>query len=50
MASRESNLDPVGACVGPKGSRVRMVVEELRNERVDVIQWDEDPAKYIARL
>ncbi len=37
--SRERNLDPVGACVGPKGSRVRMVVEELRNERVDVIQW-----------
>lgn len=46
--SREDNLDPVGACVGPKGSRVRMVVEELRNERVDVIQWSEDPAKYVA--
>ena len=42
------NLDPVGACVGPKGSRVRMVVEELRNERVDVIQWNEDPAVYVA--
>ena len=47
VSSRESNLDPVGACVGPKGSRVRMVVEELRNERVDVIQWSEDPAKYV---
>ena len=46
--SRENNLDPVGACVGPKGSRVRMVVEELRNERVDVIQWDENPAVYVA--
>lgn len=46
--SRESNLDPVGACVGPKGSRVRMVVEELRNERVDVIQWDENPSVYVA--
>jgi N utilization substance protein A len=45
--SREPNLDPVGACVGPKGSRVRMVVEELRNERVDIIQWDEDPALYV---
>ena len=45
--SRERNLDPVGACVGPKGSRVRMVVEELRNERVDVIQWSEDPAQYV---
>ena len=48
VASREPNLDPVGACVGPKGSRVRMVVEELRNERVDVIQWSDDPAAYVA--
>ncbi|MDD7368476.1 MAG: transcription termination factor NusA [Berryella intestinalis] len=47
--SRENNLDPVGACVGPKGSRVRMVVEELHNERVDVIQWSEDPARYVAQ-
>ena len=48
VASREDNLDPVGACVGPKGSRVRMVVEELRNERVDVIQWNDNPATYVA--
>lgn len=48
VSSREGNLDPVGACVGPKGSRVRMVVEELHNERVDVIQWSEDPAVYVA--
>jgi N utilization substance protein A len=48
VSSRESNLDPVGACVGPKGSRVRMVVEELRNERVDVIQWDDNPSTYVA--
>ena len=48
VASLEPNLDPVGACVGPKGSRVRMVVEELRNERVDVIQWSEDPTTYIS--
>ncbi|MBE6472161.1 MAG: transcription termination/antitermination protein NusA [Coriobacteriaceae bacterium] len=47
VASREANLDPVGACVGPKGSRVRMVVEELRNERVDVIQWSDNPAAYV---
>jgi len=46
--SRESNLDPVGACVGPKGSRIRMVVGELRGERIDVIQWNEDPAIYVA--
>ncbi len=48
VASREPNLDPVGACVGPKGSRVRMVVEGLRNERVDVIQWNENPAVYVS--
>ncbi len=48
VLSREAGLDPVGACVGPKGSRVRMVVEELRNERVDVIQWSEDSAEYVA--
>ncbi len=48
VSSREANLDPVGACVGPKGSRVRMVVEELRNERVDVIQWSDDPEVYVA--
>ncbi len=46
--SRESNLDPVGACVGPKGSRIRMVVGELRGERIDVIQWSEDPVTYVA--
>ncbi|WP_273383257.1 transcription termination factor NusA [Enorma phocaeensis] len=46
--SLDSRLDPVGACVGPKGSRVRTVVSELRGERVDVILWDEDPARYVA--
>jgi N utilization substance protein A len=48
VSSREPNLDPVGACVGPKGSRVRMVVEELSNERVDVIQWDADPTRFVS--
>ena len=48
VESYDDRIDPVGACVGPKGSRVRMVVEELRNERVDVIQWNEDPAVYVA--
>ena len=38
----------MGACVGPKGSRVRAVVGELRGERVDVILWDADPAVYVA--
>ena len=48
VASLDDRLDPVGACVGPKGSRVRTVVSELRGERVDVILWDEDPATYVA--
>lgn len=46
--SLDDRLDPVGACVGPKGSRVRAVVSELRGERVDVILWDADPARYVA--
>lgn len=48
VRSREGNLDPVGACVGPKGSRVRMVVEELHNERIDIIAWSEEPDVYVA--
>ena len=44
VSSREPGLDPVGACVGPKGSRVRMVVAELRGERIDVVPWNDDPA------
>ncbi|MDF1542485.1 MAG: transcription termination factor NusA [Anaerosomatales bacterium] len=48
VSSRESGLDPVGACVGPKGSRVRMIVSELRGERIDVIPWAEEPASYVA--
>ena len=48
VRSLDDRLDPVGACVGPKGSRVRAVVSELRGERVDVILWDADPAAYVA--
>lgn len=48
VSSNDDHLDPVGACVGPKGSRVRAVVGELRGERVDVILWDADPAVYVA--
>ena len=46
--SLDQHLDPVGACVGPKGSRVRMVVSELRGERIDVVLWNADPATYVA--
>lgn len=48
VSSREPGLDPVGACVGPKGSRVRMVVSELRGERIDVVPWSDDPAQFVA--
>ncbi len=47
VSSRESGLDPVGACVGPKGSRVRMVVAELRGERIDVVAWNDAPGNFV---
>jgi len=47
VSSREPGLDPVGACVGPKGSRVRMIVSELRGERIDVVPWAEGAAAYV---
>jgi transcription termination/antitermination protein NusA len=48
VTSHEPGVDPVGACVGAKGSRVRMVVNELRGEKIDVVQWTEDPARFVA--
>lgn len=47
VASKDSNVDPVGACVGPKGSRVKTIVEELRGEKLDIINWSEKPNEYI---
>ncbi|MBE3587093.1 MAG: transcription termination/antitermination protein NusA [Thermoanaerobacteraceae bacterium] len=46
--SREENVDPVGACVGPKGMRVQSVVNELNGEKIDIIKWNPDPSKYVA--
>jgi transcription termination/antitermination protein NusA len=48
VASREPAVDPVGACVGPKGSRVRMVVNELHGEKIDVVPWNGEPATFVA--
>lgn len=48
VTSTDPNVDPVGACVGPKGSRVQAIGEELRNERIDIIPWSDDPAEFIA--
>jgi len=45
--SKEQDVDPVGACVGIKGSRVQSVVQELRGEKIDIVCWDEDPAKFV---
>jgi N utilization substance protein A len=49
VASNEPGVDPVGACVGAKGSRVRMVVNELRGEKIDVVEWSEDPGKFVGK-
>jgi len=47
VSSTDSDIDPVGACVGMKGSRVQNVVQELRGEKIDIISWHVDPAKYV---
>ena len=44
----EPNVDPIGACVGPRGQRVNTIVEELKGEKIDIIRWSEDPTEYIA--
>ena len=46
--SADPNVDPIGACVGPRGQRVNHIVEELKGEKVDIIKWSEDPAAYVA--
>ena len=46
--SADENVDPIGACVGPKGQRVAAIVDELRGEKIDIIKWSEDPAQFIA--
>ncbi len=48
VTSNEPAVDPVGACVGPKGGRVRMVVNELRGEKIDVVPWSENPGEFVA--
>ena len=46
--SEDPNVDPIGACVGPRGQRVNNIVNELKGEKVDIIKWSEDPAEYVA--
>jgi N utilization substance protein A len=47
VASRDSDVDPVGACVGMRGSRVQAVVQELRGEKIDIVPWSDDPVRYV---
>jgi N utilization substance protein A len=47
VSSRDHDVDPVGACVGMKGSRVQAVVQELRGEKIDIVPYDEDPARFV---
>ncbi|HEX2346743.1 MAG TPA: transcription termination factor NusA [Gaiellaceae bacterium] len=49
VESHMQGVDPVGACVGPRGSRVRMVVSELRGEKIDIIPWNTEPARFVAK-
>lgn len=46
--SRDENVDPVGACVGPKGMRVQTIVNELKGEKIDIVKWNQDPTKFVA--
>lgn len=47
VISKDSDVDPVGACVGMKGSRVQSVVGELKGEKIDIVAWDSDPARFV---
>jgi N utilization substance protein A len=49
VISHTDGVDPVGACVGPRGSRVRMVVSELRGEKIDIIPYNDEPARFVAK-
>ncbi|MCC9274685.1 MAG: transcription termination factor NusA [Enterococcus aquimarinus] len=48
VRSHDENIDPVGTCVGPKGQRVQTLVNELKGENMDIVEWSEDPAVFIA--
>lgn len=48
VSSNDENVDPMGACVGPRGTRVQNIVDELKNEKIDIIKWDKLPEVYIA--
>lgn len=45
--SNDPDVDPVGACIGPRGSRIQTIVAELKNEKIDIVRWSEDPVEFI---
>jgi N utilization substance protein A len=49
VTSKDADVDPVGACVGMKGSRVQNIVQELRGEKIDIVSWNPDPAKFVTQ-
>ena len=49
VTSNDPNVDPIGACIGPGKSRLSAIINELKGEKIDIIQWSEDPAEFIAR-
>ncbi len=49
VTSKDADVDPVGACVGMKGSRVQNIVQELRGEKIDIVPWNPDPAKFVTQ-
>ena len=46
--AEDRNIDPQGACIGPKGARVQAIGDELKDEKIDIVKWSEDPAEFIA--
>lgn len=47
--AKEDNIDPIGSCVGQRGTRVQTIINEIGDEKIDIIEWEEDPAKFIAK-
>jgi len=47
VASSDPDVDPVGACIGPRGSRIQTIVSELKNEKIDIVRWSPDPVQFI---
>ncbi len=49
VMSRDRDVDPVGACVGMRGTRVQAIIRELRGEKIDIVEWSEDPVTYVTK-